>query len=94
MDHILANEPDARRYALRIDDQLVSVVDYSISDNRIALTRTYTLPPHRGHGYAAEIVEFAVNDIETTTNYRIVSSCWYVGVWFDQHPERDGLLTR
>jgi predicted GNAT family acetyltransferase len=94
MAHHLAHEPDARRYALRIDDQLVCVVDYAINGNIIALTRTYTLPPHRGHGYAAELVEFAVNDIEATTDYRIVSSCWYVSDWFQAHPERAALLTR
>jgi len=94
MAHHLAHEPDARRYALRIDDQLVCVVDYAINGNIIALTRTYTLPPRRGHGYAAELVEFAVNDIEATTDYRIVSSCWYVSDWFQAHPERAALLTR
>lgn len=94
MAHNLSHEPDARRYALRIDDQLVCVVDYAINGNIIALTRTYTLPPHRGHGYAAELVEFAVNDIEATTAYRIVSSCWYVSDWFQAHPERAALLTR
>lgn len=94
MPHELAHEPDDRRYTLRIDGQLACIVDYVINGNLIALTRTYTQPPYRGHGYAAELVEFAVSDIEATTSYRIVSSCWYVSGWFERHPERAGLLAR
>jgi len=94
MAHEFAHEPDDRRYTLRVDGQVACIVDYAINGNIIALTRTYTQPPHRGHGYAAELVEFAVTDIEATTDYRIVSSCWYVSSWFDKHPDRAGLLTR
>jgi len=94
MAHELAHEPDDRRYTLRVDGQLACLVDYVVNGDGIALTRTYTEPPHRGHGYAAEIVDFAVNDIEKTTDYRIVSSCWYVSEWFEKHPERAALLTR
>jgi predicted GNAT family acetyltransferase len=39
-------------------------------------------------------VEFAVDDVAATTGYRIVPMCWYVGEWFDRHPERADLLTR
>lgn len=94
MPHEFTHEPDARRYSMRIGGQLVCIVDYAINRNAIALTRTYTQPPQRGHGYAAELVEFAVNDIEATTTYRVVPTCWYVGEWFDRHPERADLLSR
>ena len=94
MAHELTHEPDVRRYTLRVDDELACFVDYVVNGDAIVLTSTYTEPTHRGHGYAAEIVEFAVNDIETTTDYRIASTCSYVTYWFDLHPERAALLTR
>jgi len=94
MAHEFLHEPDARRYSMRIDGQLVCIVDYAINRNAIALTRTYTQPAHRGNGHAAELVEFAVNDIESTTPYRVVPTCWYVGEWFDKHPDRADLLSR
>jgi len=94
MAHEFANEPDARRYTMRIDGQLACVLDYSVNRNAIALTHTYTQPPLRGHGYAAELVHFAIDDIESTTPYRIVPTCWYVGEWFEKHPERSALLAR
>jgi uncharacterized protein len=94
MAHEFANEPDARRYVMRIGDDLVGVLDYAVNGDAIALTRAYTQPPHRGHGYAAELVEYAVNDIEASSTRRIVPSCWYVSDWFQAHPERAGLLGR
>ena len=78
----LAHEPDATRYTLRVDGTAV------------AFTHTYTRPDQRGKGYAAEVVAFAVDDVETTSTRHIVPTCWYVGQWFDRHPERAGLLTR
>lgn len=88
------NETEQNRYAMRIDGDLVSVVDYRIRDNMISFHHTYTAPTHRGQGLAAEILEFAVNDVEANTQYRIVPMCWYVGQWFEQHPERAELLSR
>ncbi|MBX3079201.1 MAG: N-acetyltransferase [Cryobacterium sp.] len=90
----LANEPDNNRYTLRIDGEMASAVDYRVSGNSISFTHTFTDPKRRGQGLAGEIVEFAVDDVESTTEYRIVPMCWYVGEWFDKHPERAELLTR
>jgi hypothetical protein len=88
----LSHEPDARRYVLRVDGAIASVVDYRVLGDSIALTRTFTNPPYRGHGLASEIVKFAVDDIEATTKFHIVPSCWYVEEWFDRHPDRAALL--
>lgn len=89
-----SNEPDAGRYALRNGDDLLATVDYSSNGRAISLTRAFTSPTHRGQGLAADIVAFAVDDIERSSDLRIVPMCWYVGEWFDKHPERSGLLTR
>lgn len=88
------HEPENKRYALRIDGELASVVDYAVNGTSISFHRTYTPPAHRGRGLAGEVVEFAVNDVEANTDLHIVPMCWYVGDWFDRHPERAGMLTR
>lgn len=90
----LAHEADASRYTLRVDGTVLASVDYSINGDAVAFTHTYTRPDQRGKGYAARIVEFAVDDVESTSTRRIVPTCWYVGQWFDRNPERAGLLTR
>ena len=90
----LTHETDAHRYVLRIDDTVVAVADYNINGNQISFHHTFTNPRFRNKGYAAEVVKFAVDDVETNSTYRVVPMCWYVAEWFDQHPERESLLTR
>lgn len=92
MTRQLAHEPDARRYTLRVDGELASVLDYRVLGDAVAFTRTFTTPPYRGGGLAGELVEFAVDDVEATSTRHIVPSCWYVAEWFDRHPERRPLL--
>lgn len=94
MAKTFTHEPDANRYVLRIDVDLVAVAEYSINGESISFNHTFTNPKLRGHGYAGEIVEFAMNDVESTSTRKVVPMCWYVGKWFDEHPERATLLTR
>ncbi|MCU1439488.1 MAG: N-acetyltransferase [Rhodoglobus sp.] len=89
-----AHEPDATRYTLRLDGQLAAVADYRVNGNSVAFTHTYTQPHLRGHGYAREVVEHAIDDVEKNSDRRVLPMCWYVAEWFDEHPERKRLLTR
>ena len=90
----LAHEPDARRYTLRIGDELICVADYSIRPGQIFFTHTYTSPPRRGNGYAGALSEFAVDDVARSTDLRVVPTCSFVVDWFRDHPERAHLLRR
>tara|TARA_B100000378_G_scaffold230773_1_gene195795 strand:- start:371 stop:661 length:291 start_codon:yes stop_codon:yes gene_type:complete len=85
-------QPDASRYTLHRGDDLVSVLDYRDDGRTVALTRAYTVPTFRGHGYAAEIVERAVDDIERAGDRQVSPVCWYVADWFAAHPARAGIL--
>ncbi|SDY39796.1 GNAT family N-acetyltransferase [Herbiconiux ginsengi] len=89
-----SHDADQHRYTLRVDGAMASAVDYVVNDNTISFTHTFTDPKKRGQGLAGEIVSYAVDDVEATTPYRVVPMCWYVGQWFDRHPERAGLLSR
>ena len=60
MPHEFLHEPDARRYTLRVGGEVVSVLEYRDQGAGVVFHRTVTIPRHRGHGYAAELVEFAV----------------------------------
>jgi len=94
MNKEFANEPDARRYVMRIDGSLVGVLDYAVNGNAISFVRSFTSPQHRGNGYAGELVKFAADDVEATSTRHIVPMCWYVGDWFEKNPDRAGLLSR
>ncbi|MDN3311232.1 GNAT family N-acetyltransferase [Microbacterium oryzae] len=84
--------PEASRYELRRGDDLVSVLDYRDNGQTVALTRAYTNPAHRGHGYAAIVTDRAVAEIEAQGDRRVLPVCWYVADWFAAHPERTGVL--
>lgn len=86
------DEKDAARYALYRGDTLVSVLDYRDDGRSLALTRAYTIPSFRGHGYAAEVVRRVVEDLTARGDRTVLPVCWYVADWFAAHPEHGGLL--
>uniref|UniRef100_A0A942T203 N-acetyltransferase n=1 Tax=Neobacillus citreus TaxID=2833578 RepID=A0A942T203_9BACI len=94
MAHEFRDETDRDRYAMYVDGALVSVLDYRATEDAVSFPHTYTVPAHRGRGYAAELVAYAVDDVESNTTKRIVPMCWFVGQWFDEHPEKADLLSR
>jgi predicted GNAT family acetyltransferase len=89
-----SHEPDARRYVLRMDGSIVAVADYAINGNQISFNHTFTNPAYRNKGYAADVVEFAIDDVEKNSSYQVIPMCWYVSDWFDAHVDRQALLTR
>ncbi|HLP23033.1 MAG TPA: GNAT family N-acetyltransferase [Microbacteriaceae bacterium] len=89
----LAHEPEASRYTLTVDGQLAVVLDYKANEHAISMTRTFTVPSFRGQKLAAQLVEFAVDDVEANDSRRIVPMCWYVADWFEAHGERGHLLS-
>ena len=86
------DEKDASRYTLHRGDDLVSVLDYRDDGRSLALTRAYTVPTFRGHGYAGELVARALADIAGRGDRPVLPVCWYVAEWFEAHPEHAGLL--
>ena len=91
---LLTDEKDASRYTLTRDGQLVSVLDYRDDGHTIALTRAFTIPTFRGHGYAGTVVAGAVADIERRGDRLVDPVCWYVAEWFAEHPEHASVLRR
>ena len=88
-----AHEPDASRYTLHRGTDLVSVLDYRDDGRSVAMTRAYTVPAFRGHGYAAQLVDHAVTVLERSGDRVVVPVCWYVADWFAAHPERAGIVS-
>jgi len=86
------HEPDASRYTLHRGSDLVSVLDYRDDGRTVAMTRAYTVPTFRGKGYAGEVVDRAVAELEQQGERQVIPVCWYVADWFAAHPERAGIL--
>jgi hypothetical protein len=88
------HESDANRYVMNVDGALVAVADYRSRGDSISFNHTYTQPAHRGKGYAADLVKFAMDDVESNSSLRVLPMCWYVADWFEANPSRAKLLTR
>lgn len=86
------HEPDAQRYTMFVDGELVSVAQYLDHGHGIVFHHTVTVPKHRGKGYADQLVSFAIDDVERRDAGPVRATCWYVAEWFDRHPERSALL--
>ena len=89
---LIVHEPDAKRYAMYLDGALVAVADYNSGTDSISFHHTFTNPKFRGQGLAGEVVQFAMDDVESTTSKRVVPMCWYVADWFDAHTDRARIL--
>jgi len=89
-----AHEADANRYTMHVDGQLVALADYVVNGHSISFNHTYTQPAERGKGYAGQVVDYAMDDVEKGSDRKVLPMCWYVAEWFDKHPERASLLTR
>lgn len=88
------HEVDANRYVMNVDGATVAVADYRAMNNSISFNHTFTQPAHRGKGYAAELVKFAMDDVQSNTSKRVLPMCWYVAEWFEANPSRSELLSR
>ena len=86
------HEKDASRYTLHRGDDLVSVLDYRDDGRTVAMTRAYTIPTFRGHGFAGELVDRAVAELEKQGDRKVIPVCWYVADWFAANPSRAGIL--
>lgn len=86
------HETDASRYTLHRGDDLVSVLDYRDDGRTVAMTRAYTVPVFRGNGYAGELIDRAVAELERAGERTVIPVCWYVADWFEANPSRGGIL--
>ncbi|HEX4530974.1 MAG TPA: GNAT family N-acetyltransferase [Acidimicrobiia bacterium] len=87
----ITNEPDRSRYEVRVDGELIGIADYVVRDGRVVFPHTEILPTHRGRGFAALLVRYALDDVRRSGR-PVVASCWYVADFIDEHPEYRDLV--
>lgn len=86
--HSLAQE----RYEIFVDDQYVGYVDYVSEPEQVLLTHTVIHSQFSGHGYAAHLVKFVLDDI-AASGKQVVPLCSYVGYFIEKNPEYAGMAT-
>lgn len=75
-----------KQYELYVDDELASIAEYRLAEDRVVFFHTETRPEFRGRGLAAELVEWALNDVRKR-GLTVVPRCWFVADFVDDHPE-------
>ena len=87
----VVDRPEASRYELIQDGQVLGYADYRRGDDAVELPHTVVDPAHRGQGLAAELVGAALDDLRSQ-GARVIPTCWYVAEFIDTHPDYQDLL--
>jgi predicted GNAT family acetyltransferase len=88
------HEPLLSRYTLWQDGEPVGLADYRLVGREMQFTHTEVDPARRDHGLASILVEQALDDVRTRTDYTVVAACPYVAEWIESHVEYQDLLSR
>jgi predicted GNAT family acetyltransferase len=88
------HDAESNAYFLVVDGERIGTANYVISDDTITFTHTEIDPEKREAGMGSELVEGALENVRTATEYRVVAQCPFVSSWIEEHPEYADLLSR
>ena len=91
MNTTARNNADESRYELEGGGRLITVAEYRVVDGVVVFTHTETVEDLRGQGYAARLVEFALNDVRLIGG-TLVPRCEFVRNYIGSHPQYGDLL--
>jgi predicted GNAT family acetyltransferase len=79
------NNPDALRYELVVDDEVVGEIDYRRSHDAVVLVHTEVSPALEGRGLGGQLVAGALEDVRAQ-GLRVVAVCPFVRAYLRRHP--------
>jgi predicted GNAT family acetyltransferase len=82
---VVTKNADESRYELRLNDRVVGVADYTVDGDRIIFPHTEIDPSMRGHGFGAQLVRGALDDVRRSGG-KVVAHCWFVAQYINDHP--------
>ncbi|QJU55567.1 GNAT family N-acetyltransferase [Herbiconiux sp. KACC 21604] len=91
---LISNDVRQNRYTISLDDQVAGFADYRLEGHRIVFTRTEVDPAKRKGGLAGRLVEYALDDVRTSSDLTVVPQCSFVAHFIDQHPDYQELVDR
>ncbi|MDP9762890.1 GNAT family N-acetyltransferase [Deinococcus enclensis] len=89
----LSHNAERRQYELHLNGELVALAAYTLSGGTVVLNHTETAPAHQGQGYAAQVMEFALNDVRSQ-GLRANPQCSFAAQFVADHPEYADLVAR
>jgi uncharacterized protein len=82
---VVRNNPDALRYELVVDDEVVGEIDYRRSHDAVVLVHTEVSPALEGRGLGGQLVAGALEDVRAQ-GLRVVAVCPFVRAYLRRHP--------
>ncbi|ROQ39834.1 hypothetical protein EDF46_1469 [Frondihabitans sp. PhB188] len=82
------------QYTILKDGRTVGFAAFQESDSEIAFTHTEVDPAEQGNGYAAVLVQHALDDVKATSDKRVVPACSYVAKYVEKNPQYEELVRR
>ncbi len=86
MSLVVTDAADRHRYEATLDDTLAGFLDYVVKRERIGLIHTEVPPAFAGHGVAAALTRFALDDARRR-GLKVIAICPYVRRYLEKHPD-------
>jgi uncharacterized protein len=87
----VVDAPDASRYELRLEGDLIGVAVYRRRPDRIVFIHTEVAEAYEGHGYASVLATTALDDARRQ-GVAVVPLCPYIAAYIARHPEYQDLV--
>jgi predicted GNAT family acetyltransferase len=82
----ITDAAERHRYEAHLDGALAGFLDYVAKRDRIALIHTEVPAAFAGHGVAAALTGFALDDARRR-DLKVIAICPYVRRYLEKHPE-------
>jgi predicted GNAT family acetyltransferase len=82
----IADNPERRRYLVRLGDRVVGYSEYDLEPSRIVFTHTVVKPEFEGRGVGSRLAKFALDDARNR-GLRIVPVCPFIRAYLKRHQE-------
>lgn len=88
---VVADRPDAQRYELLLDDDVVGFATYSTDGDVVTIPHVETRADHRGKDFAARLMDGVVTDLRARS-LSVRPLCGYARAYIHRRPETHDLL--
>jgi predicted GNAT family acetyltransferase len=88
---LVADNPGASRYEIRVGDQLAGFADYQIKPGGIVITHTETDPTFKGRGLGTRLAAGALDDLRRR-HLTVTPRCPFMAKFIDEHPDYADLV--
>jgi hypothetical protein len=87
----ITDVPEARRYEMRLDGELIGILDYVEHDAHRVLAYVEVEPRFGGNGLGGRLTEAALNDCRER-GFTVTPECPFIVRYIREHPEHRDIV--